>query len=215
MSAAITISVGITCLAVAALLLAELKQLALAKTVAKPFASGGFVALAALGGAGAAAYGRAILIALALSFVGDVFLIARGRPRLFKIGVLVFLTAHLAFIGAFAVRGAAMIPTLLILAVMAPISFIIAKKILESVPPALRSAVTAYITVISVMVPFAAGTVVAHGQPLIVVAAVAFYISDISVALYRFVAPTFANRAWGLPLYYGAQLAFAWSALRS
>ena len=44
-------------------------------------------------------------------------------------------------------------------------------------------------------------------------AAVAFFCSDLSVARDRFVAPGFANRAWGLPLYYAAQLAFAWSVL--
>ena len=40
-------------------------------------------------------------------------------------------------------------------------------------------------------------------------AAVAFYLSDVSVARDRFVAPGFGNRIWGLPLYYAAQLLFA------
>ena len=42
-------------------------------------------------------------------------------------------------------------------------------------------------------------------------AAVAFYLSDVSVARDRFVAPGFGNRIWGLPLYYAAQLLFALS----
>ena len=42
--------------------------------------------------------------------------------------------------------------------------------------------------------------------------AVLFYLSDIMVARDRFVAPGFANRLVGLPLYFGGQLLLAWSA---
>jgi hypothetical protein len=45
----------------------------------------------------------------------------------------------------------------------------------------------------------------------VMTAAVAFYLSDVSVARDRFVAPGFGNRIWGLPLYYGAQVLFALS----
>ena len=41
------------------------------------------------------------------------------------------------------------------------------------------------------------------------VGAVMFYGSDLAVARDRFVAPGFSNRAWGLPLYYAAQLVIA------
>jgi hypothetical protein len=36
-----------------------------------------------------------------------------------------------------------------------------------------------------------------------------FYASDLSVARDRFVVFRFSNRAWGLPLYFGAQLILA------
>ena len=39
-----------------------------------------------------------------------------------------------------------------------------------------------------------------------------FYLSDLAVARDRFVSPGFANALWGLPLYYVAQLLFAYSA---
>lgn len=45
--------------------------------------------------------------------------------------------------------------------------------------------------------------------------AVAFAVSDISVARDRFVKRAIANKAWGLPLYYTAQLLFAMSVIRS
>ena len=41
--------------------------------------------------------------------------------------------------------------------------------------------------------------------------AVAFAAADISVARDRFVVSAFLNRAWGLPVYYSAQLLLAWS----
>jgi hypothetical protein len=44
---------------------------------------------------------------------------------------------------------------------------------------------------------------------LVPVAAVAFYFSDLSVALNRFVKPSMITRLWGTPLYFGAQLLFA------
>jgi hypothetical protein len=36
-----------------------------------------------------------------------------------------------------------------------------------------------------------------------------FYLSDLAVARERFVSSTFWNRAWGVPLYFGAQLVLA------
>ena len=46
-------------------------------------------------------------------------------------------------------------------------------------------------------------------MPWIAGGALAFYLSDLSVARDRFVRPAFVNRAWGLPLYYGAQFVLA------
>jgi hypothetical protein len=43
----------------------------------------------------------------------------------------------------------------------------------------------------------------------VAVGALAFAASDVSVARDRFVRPEFVNRAWGLPLYYAAQLLLA------
>lgn len=208
------LSIAATAVGVAALLLAEYKHFSLGRAVAKPLASGGFLALAIAADALKTPYGRAVLLALGLSWLGDVLLISRGRPRLFRLGVLAFLAAHLAFIAAFVLRGVAILPALVATFVAAPIGLVVAGKLLGRVEPSLRGAVTAYIVVISVMVPLAAGTVAAHGQVAIALAALAFYASDLSVARDRFVSPAFVNRAWGLPLYYAAQLLFAWSASR-
>jgi hypothetical protein len=44
---------------------------------------------------------------------------------------------------------------------------------------------------------------------MILLGAGLFYVSDLAVARDRFIAPGFANAAWGLPLYYGGQLVLA------
>ena len=46
---------------------------------------------------------------------------------------------------------------------------------------------------------------------MIPVGAVMFTASDIAVVRDRFISKDFINRAWGLPLYYAAQLLIAWS----
>ena len=55
------------------------------------------------------------------------------------------------------------------------------------------------------MVALAVGTL----SPWLVVGAVGFYLSDLSVAKGRFIGQSFGNRAWGLPLYFFSQLVLA------
>jgi hypothetical protein len=59
------------------------------------------------------------------------------------------------------------------------------------------------------MVVCAAGAVARGGDPAMLLGAGLFSVSDLAVARDRFVSPGFANAAWGLPLYYGAQLVLA------
>ena len=55
--------------------------------------------------------------------------------------------------------------------------------------------------IITAMVAMAMGTTVATGDARVAIGAVMFFVSDLSVARDKFVAPGFGNRAWGLPLY--------------
>jgi uncharacterized membrane protein YhhN len=177
---------------------------------AKPLASAGFIAVAVVAGAGDTGYGRWVLVALLLSALGDVALLWRTRPW-FLAGLVAFLFAHLAYSVAFGVRGLA-IAVLLIAAVPVGVAAVaVVRWVLPSVPAALRRPVIAYALVISAMVVLAFATWGHDAELLIPAAAVAFYLSDLAVARDRFVAPGFVNRAWGLPAYYGAQLAFAWT----
>ncbi len=63
--------------------------------------------------------------------------------------------------------------------------------------------------VISLMVVVALGAAAATDRFAIAAGAACFYLSDLHVARHRFVVESFWNKAWGLPLYYAAQLILA------
>ena len=63
--------------------------------LSKPFASTLFLAIAILAGALESTFGMLILLGLAMSWLGDVFLIPKGRI-FFVLGLASFLLAHLA-----------------------------------------------------------------------------------------------------------------------
>jgi uncharacterized membrane protein YhhN len=71
--------------------------------------------------------------------------------------------------------------------------------------------VLAYFFVIGAMTALACGVTGAGGPATVALGAIAFTASDVSVARDRFVRNDFFNRAWGLPLYYCAQLLIALS----
>jgi uncharacterized membrane protein YhhN len=208
------VSVGIalaaaTALAVAALLLAERRGLRRGVWLAKPLASTGFVALALASGATATPYGRGVLAALLLGWLGDVLLIPKGAKRAFLVGLASFLLGHLAFALAFAVRGVAG-PWLAAGAVAAAAAALpVHRWLAPHVPPALRLPVRAYVGVISLMVATAAGAFGATRDAALLAGALGFFASDLAVARERFVAKGFVNKLWGLPLYYGSQLLLA------
>ncbi|UCE87102.1 MAG: lysoplasmalogenase [Deltaproteobacteria bacterium] len=213
MPAAMLPFVTLTGLAVVALLVAESRGSRRGIWIAKPLASLGFIAAGlaagALDSAHGPAYGRWVLGALVLSMGGDVLLIPKGAPRIFQVGILSFLLGHVAFTAAFAVRG--LEPSWLLPAAawaLVPI-YVVGRWLRPHVTRELRGAVYAYILVISAMAVCAVGAAAASGDLRIPLGALMFYVSDLSVARDRFVAPSFANRAWGLPLYFAAQLVLA------
>jgi len=201
----------VTIAATAALLAAERAGWQPGVWVAKPIAAAGFVGAAWANGALDTPYGTWILLGLVLSLIGDVFLIPKDRPRAFLIGLVAFLLGHVAYTIAFAVRG--LDPPTIAVAVVAVLALglMALRTLLPQVSASMRRPVLAYVAVISGMLACAAGTVGHAGMPAIFVGAFAFYLSDLAVARQRFVAKSFWNKAWGLPLYFGAQLILAWT----
>jgi uncharacterized membrane protein YhhN len=202
-----------TALAVVAYLAAERAHHRSGRFIAKPLASTGFVAAALVAGATHTAYGQLVLAALLFSLAGDVLLLPAAKAA-FLGGLCAFLVGHLLFAAAFVARGVdARVAGSAALAALL-VALPVARWLLPHVRAKMRGPVVAYILAISTMVSLAAGTFAHHPSVILLVGALGFYLSDLSVARERFVSPGFLNRAWGIPLYYGAQLLFAWSVSR-
>jgi uncharacterized membrane protein YhhN len=198
-----------TALAVAALLAAERRGLRRGVWLAKPLASTGFVALALVRGAGATPYGRGVLAALALGWLGDVLLIPKGARRAFLAGLAAFLLGHLAYAAAFAMRGLAGAWLAAGALGAAAGAAAVARWLAPHVPARMRLPVVAYVGAISLMAATAAGAFGATRDAALLAGALGFFASDLAVARERFVASSFANKLWGLPLYYASQLLLA------
>jgi uncharacterized membrane protein YhhN len=199
----------LTAVAVPVLLVAEARSSTAIAGLAKGVASSAFVAAAVAVGALSTPYGRAVLVALALSWAGDLLLLSRAE-RLFLAGLGAFLAAHLAYVVAFVLWGIDGQSLALALLPVTVLALVVARWLLPHVGARMRAPVVAYMVALSTMVALAAGASTwGAGTPLMLGAAVAFLVSDVSVARDRFVSPGLVNQVWGLPLYYGAQLAFA------
>ncbi len=194
--------------AVVALLISDYRHFRPGVWLFKPLASTGFVLAGLQAGAVETTTGRLLLAALCLSWLGDVLLIPRGSKKIFLAGVFFFLGAHIAYGAGFVLRGVQPLAAVLGTLPFLGMGVWVHRRAKKGVPEMLQKAVIAYIVVISIMVGLATGAVAAGTPPLALVAAIVFAISDISVAIDRFISPGFVNRLWGLPLYYIAQLLF-------
>lgn len=194
---------------VAFLLLFENRGIARAEWLFKPLAAAAFIWAGLAWGGLQTDFGQWVVLGLVLCMAGDVLLIPKGQGPAFLGGMLAFLLGHLAYAIAFlqlSVHGLA-------LAVSAAGMALVAGLVLRWLWPHLnaqfRIAVVAYVLVISAMTCLAIAVYAAGASWLIPVGAIAFAVSDLAVARNRFVAPGFANRLWGLPVYFGSQLLLA------
>ena len=185
-----------------------------AAAVAKFVASSGFLATAVSAGALKHGFGRVIFAGLVLSMAGDLFLVGQSR-QLFLLGLISFLFAHVAYITAFIIAGQnrrwagfAALPIL-------TIAVLVSAWLQPQVPAELAMPVRIYTAVISLMVIAAFGTRGAGTSRLVVVGALMFFVSDLSVAMQRIMESDLPTYLWGLPLYYAAQLCLAFSTSQS
>ena len=195
--------------AVAGLLWAEYRGSRQGLWLAKPVASLAFIWAGAAAGALDSTYGQWILLGLVLCLLGDVLLIPHDRPAVFRAGVFAFLGGHVAYSAAFLTQpldGFGLAGGAILLAVVVGG---VLRWLASSLPADMAWPVRIYMIVIGVMSALACGVTAAGGPWAVAVGALAFTASDVSVARDRFVRHEFLNRAWGLPLYYGAQLLLA------
>jgi len=139
------------------------------------------------------------------SLAGDVLLIKTNNKRMFLLGLLAFLLAHLtyawAFISAGIIQYELIMTSVVVTAAMIG-CFVWLYKHLKGI---MKKAVLAYLAAIGLMLITA--MVTRHPeQQLITAGAVLFALSDLFVARQRFVSPSLQNRLIGLPLYYAGQL---------
>jgi len=195
--------------AVAGLLWAEDRGSRQALWLAKPVASLAFIWAGIAAGALDSTYGQWILLGLVLCLLGDVLLIPHDRPAVFRAGVFAFLGGHVAYSAAFLTQpldGFGLAGGAVLLAVVVGG---VLRWLASSLPADMAWPVRIYMIVIGVMSALACGVTAAGGPWAVALGALAFTASDVSVARDRFVRHEFLNRAWGLPLYYGAQLLLA------
>ena len=208
------ISAALVAIGCVTLVASQWLGLASLAVASKFIASCGFIALALASGARQSPYGVLILVGLAFSWFGDMFLIGTSRSA-FLAGLGAFLLAHLAYVTAFVTLGlnrrwtlAAAVPVMLLgVAVLAWLG--------PQLPDALAWPVRLYTAAISLMVITAAGASVHAGNRLILAGALMFFVSDLSVAALRLADTSAATYIWGLPLYYGGQVALAFSVSQS
>lgn len=199
-----------TTLFCALLLVTEHRKSPVGKWLTKPVASTGFI-IAALGaGAPRSAYGKAVLVALVLCWLGDMLLIPRKQAT-FLAGLGSFLAGHAVFVVAFLVRGINSAVAGTSLVVSALLAYFVTQPIVQGAEGRMRAPVVVYIAVVTLMAAVGVGAASYDGNWAIGLGAIAFWLSDVSVGRDRFVKRDFFTKLWGLPLYYGAQLLLAWS----
>jgi len=175
----------------------------------KPLASLAFMWAGLQAGALESSYGALIFAGLGLCLLGDLLLIPLGRPTVFRAGVFAFLSGHLAYSAAFLTRPIHPLGLGVAAVLLAVGLGLVLRWLSPSLPKDMVWSVRAYMLVIGFMSALACGVTAAGGPWAVAIGALAFTASDISVARDRFVRHEFANRAWGLPLYYAAQLLIA------
>ncbi len=209
----IIIVAGVALLVV--LLVFERKDSFLGRLVTKTSLSSLFVATALLQPWQAGGFFWFLAAGLVLCLAGDV-LLALPRDRAFLAGLVSFLLGHVMYIVAFFlvtdVGLWAAVGALPVLCASIGV-FLWLKPHLGD----MKVPVMAYVLVISVMVTMAWSVFMesgagATGRILVLVGAVMFYLSDITVAMDRFMQDRFVNKLVGLPLYFGGQFLLAFSA---
>lgn len=192
----------ISAVACAVLVIAEQRQLAVVRTIAKTVASLAFLCVGVL----AAREANFMTAGLALGVIGDLALLGDSK-RAFLIGLGAFLLGHLAYVAGIS----QVVPPREWLAPLALVPAAVGIAALAYLWPRLGSLRVPVICYVATIVAMMAGALAARANTALVIGAALFFASDLAVARDKFVAKTFANKAWGLPAYYAGQLLIAWS----
>jgi len=169
-------------------------------------------------------YTLLILGGLTFSLAGDVLLIPQNNPRAFLGGLVAFLLAHVVYITAFIyLQSSLALGVNAVVEVVAALGLaLVAAMVYRYLNPGLgkmRLPVILYMAVISIMVQRTLALASVYAGPatqpaLMVTGAVLFYLSDVILAVNKFLLagqmPHY--RLWNLSAYYTGQLLIALSA---
>lgn len=182
------------------------------RLLSKMCASAAFVLCAVEMGATDTTAGILILLGLVASLVGDFFLL-RSETH-FMEGVYSFVVAHLLYAAGFVASGLDLSGVGFGLVIFAPVAWAIWSWVKPHTGDMFKH-ITLYICLIFLMTILALSACwddPGKGQQLLLVSAVVFCASDVLVARQKFVHPQTINEVVGLPVYYAAQLGFAFGA---
>ena len=196
---AATIVCAVAC---AVLVWAEWRAHGMVRVLAKTIASLAFVAVGVL----ASTAQPWFLAGLVLGLLGDVALLGAGK-RAFLAGLVAFLLGHLAYVVAIA----AIVPPRAWPDPLDMLPIAVAAGALAYLWPRLGTMRVPVIGYIAVIVTMMIGAIAARENTRLALGAALFFASDLAVSRDKFVAKSFANKAWGLPAYYAGQLLIAWS----
>ncbi len=179
-------------------------------------ASAGFILTGVVAGGFRSRLGVAMVIGLFFGWWGDYALMQSGH-KWFLAGVFFFLFGHLGYSAALLMAGVRLRLAALALPFLFVSSALLAHAVWREIPEALclRFWCVLYALVLMGMTALAVGRWGRPGGNLAALGAVAFYVSDISVALRAFGSSGPAMAAAGLFLYYGGQVLLASSILYS
>jgi uncharacterized membrane protein YhhN len=207
------ILIAIVILMVVILIAAEIRKLNRIIYVVKPLSTLLVIAVAVLGLGAAAAettYVWLVIIGLLFSLGGDVALMPPDSNSKFRIGLLLFLSAHIIYIAAFWFLGSFVLTDIISAVILTVVALAFYRLIRRNLG-AMKIPVIIYMAVICLMVNRALSTRV----PLIIVGALLFFVSDMLLALNRFFKKWKYERI-SLAFYYGGQflIALSTSAIR-
>jgi len=169
-------------------------------------ASTAFVLTAVAGGAWKNRYGRFILAEMVFCWLGDFW-----GHYIFLLGASFFLIGHLCFIAAFWMNGINRQRLWIAIPSVTAVSAILLIGLFSYFPDYERWFVIAYIAVLSTMVIFSYATLGTLLHRWLFAAGVLFYVSDLLLALSRYVHANVNYTYFGYPMYYGACIMFALS----
>jgi uncharacterized membrane protein YhhN len=195
----------------AGLLWAERIDSARGRWVFKPLASLAFVLAGVSAGAMETPMGNALLAGLVLSALGDGLLIPR-KDRFFLAGMAAFGLGHLAYSWGFTLGGIRFGYEAAIAGGLTLAAGLFFLRPMRGAMGAMSAPVAVYVLIISAMVTLAVAHYMHAGTDAalrLAIGAGAFAASDLAVARDQFGARNFFNKAWGLPLYFGAQCLIA------